>query len=46
MLEKVCEPIEGFHDRRLRWARRQLLSEGKAVSRSSLYRVASIRPML
>jgi hypothetical protein len=46
MLDKVCEPIEGFHDRRLRWARCQLLSEGKPVSRSSLYRVASIRPML
>jgi len=46
MLEKVCEPIEGFHDRRLRWARRQLFSEGKPISRSSLYRVASIRPPL
>jgi hypothetical protein len=46
MLDKVCESIEGFHDRRLRWARSKLLSEGKPISRSSLYRVASIRPTL
>ena len=46
MLDKVCESIEGFHDRRLRWARRKLLSESKPISRSSLYRVASIRPTL
>jgi len=42
-LDKVCESIEAFHDRRLRWARCKLLSEGRPVSRSSLYRVASIR---
>ena len=45
-LDNVCESVEGFHDRRLRWAKRKLLSEGKPVSRSSLYRVASIRPKL
>lgn len=42
-LDKVCESVESFHERRLRWARRKLLSEGKPVTRSSLYRLASIR---
>jgi hypothetical protein len=42
-LDKVCESVENFHNRRLRWARCKLLSEGKPVTRSSLYRLASIR---
>ncbi len=42
-LDKVCESVESFHDRRLQWARRKLLSEGEPVTRSSLYRLASIR---
>lgn len=42
-LDKVCESVENFHNRRLRWARCKLLSEGKPVTRPSLYRLASIR---
>ncbi|MFR0715429.1 TnsD family Tn7-like transposition protein [Enterobacterales bacterium BD_CKDN230030183-1A_HGKHYDSX7] len=43
VLRKVCESSEAFHKRRLRWARRKLISEGKPISKSSLYRMASIR---
>ncbi|MHB2250794.1 TnsD family Tn7-like transposition protein [Pseudomonas fitomaticsae] len=43
-LEKACESAEAFRDRRLQWARCKLLSEGRPFSKSSLYRVASIRP--
>ena len=43
VLRKVCESSEAFHERRLRWARLKLISEGKSISKSSLYRMASIR---
>lgn len=43
-LDKACESAEAFRERRLRWARRKLLLEGKPFSPSSLYRTASIRP--
>ncbi|MDD0976459.1 TnsD family Tn7-like transposition protein [Pseudomonas fontis] len=43
VLRKVCESSEVFHKRRLRWARLKLISEGKPISKSSLYRMASIR---
>ncbi|MGO4001663.1 TnsD family Tn7-like transposition protein [Pseudomonas fluorescens] len=42
-LIEACESLEEFHNRRLRWARQKLRSEGKPVSQSSLYRTASIR---
>lgn len=43
-LDKACESTYAFRERRLRWARRKLLLEGKPFSLSSLYRTASIRP--
>ncbi len=43
-LEIVCETIEEFHDRRLRWAAEKLQLEDRPITQSSLYRVASIRP--
>lgn len=43
VLRKVCESSEAFHERRLQWARLKLISEGKSISKSSLYRMASIR---
>ncbi|MDK2751703.1 MAG: hypothetical protein KYX60_13735 [Halomonas meridiana] len=43
-LDKACESAEAFRERRLRWARRKLLLDGKPFSPSSLYRTASIRP--
>ena len=42
-LIEACESLEEFHNRRLRWARQKLRSQGKPVTHSSLYRAASIR---
>ncbi|WP_236233366.1 TnsD family Tn7-like transposition protein [Pseudomonas tohonis] len=43
-LAAACETIEDFHLRRLRWAKEKLELEGRPITRSALYRTASIRP--
>lgn len=42
-LAMVCESIEEFHDRRLKWAAEKLRLEGRPITRSSLFRMANIR---
>ncbi|MCF5032552.1 MULTISPECIES: TnsD family Tn7-like transposition protein [Pseudomonas syringae group] len=42
-LNQVCESLQQFHCRRLAWARQQLLLDGLRVTKSRLYRLASIR---
>jgi hypothetical protein len=43
-LASVCESTEDFHRRRLVWATEKLVRLGKPVTRSAIYRSASIRP--
>ncbi|MCV4284710.1 TnsD family Tn7-like transposition protein [Pseudomonas capsici] len=42
-LDQVCESRQQFHCRRLAWAKQQLLLDGVRVTKSRLYRLASIR---
>ncbi|MCY1447099.1 Tn7-like transposition protein D [compost metagenome] len=44
-LAMVCESIEEFHSRRLKWAAKKLRLEGRPITRSSLFRMANIRPL-
>jgi hypothetical protein len=43
-LTSVCESIEDFHRRRLVWATKKLVRLGMPITRSAIYRLASIRP--
>ncbi|MEO4014121.1 TnsD family Tn7-like transposition protein [Pseudomonas rossensis] len=43
-LASVCESTEDFHRRRLVWATEKLVRLGRPITRSAIYRSASIRP--
>lgn len=43
-LASVCESTEDFHHRRLVWATVKLVRLGRPITRSAIYRSASIRP--
>jgi hypothetical protein len=43
-LALVCESTEDFHRRRLVWATEKLVRLGRPITRSAIYRSASIRP--